>query len=366
LLRGVPTTLAIAASFAVVFVSVPAQRIAAVIRRWTDIHVPLVTDAQAYRVVAAEVVETLTRHGHAIAAADPPWWVSAPGRILRALGGPSFQDYVPERLAYFRGPRLEVALYPNSLLLRGPEQETALAHGLLVEALTGAPAYQTFDPRAQDVERQIRSVWLTFRRNPEAHRDSRRLENRLGEIARDIRALPVDYDEWQIVYRQALQLGRALRGEGQLLTDAGGGPAEGPREETPMAINGDVTRFQTLPTRELLAEIMDKAGMLAQKEVALARTEIKADIDANLAMAKGLGVAAVIGLLGVNLLLVAVALALAPASAPWLPALIGGGLLVLIGAIVGYVGWSRRVTRPLALTRKSLKEDVQWAKEQLA
>jgi hypothetical protein len=39
---------------------------------------------------------------------------------------------------------------------------------------------------------------------------------------------------------------------------------------------------------------------------------------------------------------------------------------VLVGAIVGYVSWTRRVSNPLALTRKTLKEDIQWAKEQLA
>jgi uncharacterized protein YciW len=44
---------------------------------------------------------------------------------------------------------------------------------------------------------------------------------------------------------------------------------------------------------------------------------------------------------------------------------VAGGLL-LIAAIVAYVSWQRRVTAPLALTRKTLKEDVQWAKERLA
>jgi hypothetical protein len=50
----------------------------------------------------------------------------------------------------------------------------------------------------------------------------------------------------------------------------------------------------------------------------------------------------------------------------WLAALIVGGILLAIGAIVGYVSWTRRVTTPLALTRKTLKEDLRWAKERLA
>ena len=372
LLRGVPITLAIAASFLIVFVSVPAQRAMSIVRRRTDVHVPLVTDASAYHAVADEIAQTLYRHGFAIAAAEPPWWVSAPSRILRRLGGPSFQDYVPERLAYFRGPLLEIALYPTSLLLRGPEQEAAWAQGILVEALSDAPAYQTFDPDAQDIERQIRSVWRAFRRNPTAHGASPWLERRLEEIARDIRALPVPYDEWRIVYRQALQLGRALRGERQLLE--GTGPPDGTvpdeyREEAAMAmnpVNGDAARVQTLSTRELLGEITGKAALLARKEIELAKTEIKADLRSQIAMAKGLGIAALAVLLGLNLLLVAAVIALAPYVTPWLGALVLGGALVLVGGIVGYVSWTRRISNPLALTRKTLKEDVQWAKEQLA
>ena len=57
----------------------------------------------------------------------------------------------------------------------------------LVEALTDAPAYQTFDPKAQDSERQIRRVWSVFRDNPEAHAGARALRPRLDDLAREIR-----------------------------------------------------------------------------------------------------------------------------------------------------------------------------------
>jgi hypothetical protein len=37
-----------------------------------------------------------------------------------------------------------------------------------------------------------------------------------------------------------------------------------------------------------------------------------------------------------------------------------------VAATLGYIGWKRMVTNPLALTRQTLKEDVQWVKERLA
>jgi hypothetical protein len=99
--------------------------------------------------------------------------------------------------------RAMMVLYPNGLLLRGPERETAWAHGIVVEALTDAPAYQIFSPEAQDIERQIRNVCSVLRRDPPARQASPWLAARLEEIADEIRQLPVDYDEWPIVYRQA-------------------------------------------------------------------------------------------------------------------------------------------------------------------
>ncbi len=283
LLRGIPITIAIAVSFFLVFVTVPMQRIASMVRRRLDVHVPLVTDARAYQVVAAEIAATLNRHNFAVAAREPPWWLTAPSRVLLGLGGSSFRAYIPERLAYFRGPRLDIVLYPNGLLLRGREQDTAWAHGVVVEALSDAPAYQTFDPRAQDVERQIRNVWRAFQRNPEAHKASPWLETRFGEIAEDIRELPVSYDEWQIVYRQALQLGRALRCERQLLEKpqaSTGNEARTQPEEASMvkSEHGDSIRAQSVPTRDLLSGIVNKATLLARKEVELVKAEIKADL----------------------------------------------------------------------------------------
>jgi hypothetical protein len=371
LLRGIPITIAIAVSFFLVFVSVPMQRIASMVRRRLDVHVPLVTDARAYQVVAAEIAATLSRHNFAVAASKPPWWLTAPSRVLLGLGGPSFRDYIPERLAYFRGPRLDIVLYPNGLLLRGREQDTAWAHGVVVEALSDAPAYQTFDPRAQDVERQIRNVWRAFQRNPGAHQASRWLATRFGEIAHDIRELPVSYDEWQIVYRQALQLGRALRCERQLLEktqpSTGNKAITQPEEASMMKSgHGDSIRVQSVPTRDLLSGIVSKATLLARKEVELVKAEIKADLQTHISMVKSLAIAALFAVLGLNVLLVAAVFALAPYVAPWLAALVLGGALVAAGVVLGYVGWARRVVNPLALTRKTLREDLQWAKEHLA
>jgi len=339
------------------------------------LHIPLVTDVDSYEAVAAEVAKTLTAQGFAVAAAPPPWWMTAPSRLLLWVDSTSFRAYVPRRFAYYRGEQLEAALYPNGLLLRGREQDAAWAHGMLVEALTATPALQTFDPGAQDIEKQIRRVWQVFRQQPEAHRNSSALTARLEEIGDEIRRLPVAYDEWQIVYRQALQLGRALNGERPLLTASDTPTPEDTMEEplvsseTLMASpieKAGAARARLLSTRELLVDITSKVSLLVKKEVELATMEVKTDLQKELSMVKALAAAAVAGLLGLNMLLVAAVFALAMKMPGWVAALVVGGVVLLVAAVLGSIGWSRRVTNPLAMTRKTLKEDVQWAKERVA
>jgi uncharacterized membrane protein YqjE len=337
------------------------------LRRRVDVHVPLVTEAASYDVVAATVAKTLRLHGFTIRQDRPGWWMTVPSFILLTLGGPAFRAYIPRRLAYFSGPELEVILYSSALLLRGHQQNTAWAQGVVVETLTSAPALQTFHPDAQDIERQIRRVWSVYREHPSAHAYSAALLHRLTEIGRDIRRLPVLYDEWQVVYRQALQLSRALHGDRQLLEIVSAAPStDETTQEKPMTMLRNEAATRNLSNRALIAAIADRATLLAKKELELAKVELRADLKSELAMAKALGVAASAALTGLNLLLVSVVLALGAVMPGWLAAVVLGGLMLAFGAVMAYWGRRKHVAAPLPLTRQTLKQQMQWLKERIA
>ena len=119
-------------------------------------------------------------------------------------------------------------------------------------------------------------------------------------------------------------------------------------------------------TAGLVREVALRSTLLLGKEVELARTEAENDIAAELAMAKGLGVAAVAGIVTLNMLLVALVFALTPYIAGWAAALAVAGAMLLVTFVAGGIGWHYHVGRPLERTRKTLKEDVHWAKEELA
>jgi len=215
--RGYPTTLGIAIAFLISLVSIPLLRLASVARRHTDTDVPLVTNTEGYQQVADEVQSVLNARGFALTPCEPRWWVRAPMEVMRALGGAALRHYLPERLVHLQGPDVEVALYSASVLLRGPAKKTTLAHGLIVEALTPLDVFQTTTAPAQELERQIRHVWKLVENNQEVHTDDSRLRSRLDQLAADLLNLEAPFDDWQTVYREVLQLARAVNGEPQLL-----------------------------------------------------------------------------------------------------------------------------------------------------
>ena len=66
----------------------------------------------------------------------------------------------------------------------------------------------------------VLALFEVWPENPDAHRRAPVLRTRRDEIARELFGTPLEYDEFQVVYRELLQLDRALRGEAALLDAA--------------------------------------------------------------------------------------------------------------------------------------------------
>lgn len=122
---------------------------------------------------------------------------------------------------------------------------------------------------------------------------------------------------------------------------------------------------QSLSTAALIKEITSEVSLLAKKQIDLAKTELQVDLKREIFMITGLGVAAMAALIAVNLLLVTAIFALALVLPGWVAGLIVSGFMLLVAAVAGIIGWSKRVRSPLERTRRELKEDVQWTKEHL-
>ncbi len=358
ILRGFPITVGLAAAFLIMFVSVPIMRLAALVRGRKTANIPLITDAAAYHDVARTICQVLNRHGFDFRRARPGWWVSAPTRILLWFGGDAFRGYVPARLEFFETDDIEMSMYPSGVMLRGKPRRLSWAHGLIAETVVHTDALQTSTPEAQALERRLREIWSRHDQGAKTPAESQRLGRVLDDVTRELGQLDVDFEDWQVLYRQILQVGRAIRGQRQLMDEEA---SEGGimNEHNPVGVPSQ------MGTGELVKQIGAQAEVLLHKQIELAKVELKRDLKAEAAAVGGLGASAVLAIISVTLLLVTAALALSLVLPAWGAGLIVTGVMIAATLTVALISWKKRVSTPLARTRETLRDDVRWAKERL-
>jgi hypothetical protein len=145
-----------------------------------------------------------------------------------------------------------------------------------------------------------------------------------------------------------------------------GGPAVAPASSrSTVPTTASAPDLQDLSTVELVKQITAEVGHLAQKQIQLAKAELKSDLKSEAVMVGGLSVAAVAGLCTLNLLLVTAIFALSLVLPGWGAGLIVSGSTLVIAGVIALVAWSKRVRSPMARTKRTLREDVQWTKERL-
>jgi hypothetical protein len=375
--RGFQVTVALAVAFVLMLVIAPCLKIVNAVKGRKDIRIPALVQEGVGKEFISALVAALSLYAIELRSAEPPWHMTAPATVLKKLGGRAFANFVGEDPQYRVSPDLEVNLNPNELLLRGKERALLRAQSVAQEVMAPRCILSSMDARAQDLERQIKRVWQVFAERPRDHRASAALIARRDEIARELARSEVPFDEWQIVYRELLQLDRALRGDGALIVRAAFKESEEERmatqkelelkiEEPPVPAESRPVSLERLTNRELVGHITQNAVQLAKREVELARAELKEDLKKEIAMAKGLGIAGLCAIWTVSLMLVACAFALSTAMAGWAAALIVAAGVLLVGTAAGLLGWGKRVQKPLEATLRTLKEDARWAKERIA
>ena len=216
LAMGFPITAALATAFLVVCVSVPIGKLVAFVRNRKQRQVVLVSPPGTYRQVARDVREALAAGGLETARAKPPWHLTALARILRRLGGGGLSAYAPEELAYFRGPEVRLAIYPGGVNIWGRERAVARAQALIAERAPQSEGLQTTSEEAQKIEREIRAIW----KDAESGRLDRKNPQRLRALFAAVAELDAEYEEWETVYRQSLQVALAASGGEELLARA--------------------------------------------------------------------------------------------------------------------------------------------------
>jgi hypothetical protein len=115
---------------------------------------------------------------------------------------------------------------------------------------------------------------------------------------------------------------------------------------------------------ELFREAIDETRELARLEVELAKEELLVELHQAKAGAITIGVGAGAALSGVTLCFVAIAMAF---RMEWLAALVIGGILLVLAALLALAGYKALPRRPfLGETKERVQTDLKQLKERVA
>jgi hypothetical protein len=209
-LRGYPVT-ALLAALLVFLAGLAIYRKAwSLARRWTDAHVPLVVEPGHYQDVARDLDDALSQAGLDVAPRPAPSVMSRPAQWLARVAGRASAALVPDRMVQLHGPDLDVLVYPMDLLISGTPGHVMRARAAMASRLMTSAAHLTVSAEAQGIEDRVTRLARGATLDAEPAFDDASADE-LTAIDHLLATVEIPYDEWEVLYRQRLQVERDLR-----------------------------------------------------------------------------------------------------------------------------------------------------------
>jgi hypothetical protein len=209
--------------------------------RWSDAHIPIVVRPGGYERVLIDLERALDDAGLDVERRAAPALLALPGRMLGAIAGSGIRSLVPDRLTELRGRGIEVGLYPSDIAIAGDKLSVARARAAIASRLTATAASMTTSAEAQEIEARLERLSaarvaggtpgadaVAAARGASTTDAAGRPLDPLAElrsIDSALAILTVPHDEWEVLYRERLQVERdLLAGDRPGEAFPGGGP----------------------------------------------------------------------------------------------------------------------------------------------
>jgi hypothetical protein len=211
---------------------------------WTDAHVPLVIEPGKYDEVAADLDRALAAAGVEVEPTTASAAMSKPATWLAAVAGSSASSLVPEKMIQLDGKDIDILIYPMDLLISGKPKLVARARAAMASRLTTSAAHLTVSAEAQAVEDRLAAL---ARPSPSASDVPRRFDDAAADefaaIDQQLSTIEIPYEEWEVLYRQRLQVERDLRAGAMTGEAVVGADTPGVRREGPLGTLEDLGRL---------------------------------------------------------------------------------------------------------------------------
>ena len=212
-LRGYPYAAVLALVLLTMLVVAPVRKVRSIFKRWEDEHMPILIQPGGYDEVATDLEQALDGAGLEIGRGRAPWVLEMPSRFLAAVGGGSVKRLVPDKLFVLQNRSLEVTLHPADVVMSGRREYVARARAAIATRMTFTAAYMTSTKESQQVEDVLRAI-----------AEHRAPGGALAAVDDRLAKLTIPHDEWEVLYRQRLQVERDLWRSGERGEQDGAGP----------------------------------------------------------------------------------------------------------------------------------------------
>ena len=180
-----------------------ARKVASLAKRWSDTHIPIVVKPHGYEKLAADLDKAISDAGIDVAPREAPAVMTVPGKLLATIAGTSVRGLVPDRLVRLVGKDVEVLIYPSDVAISGKAVTTARLQAALASRLTTTQAWLTASAQGQKIEDALERL-------AEKRPSGKELTEALALIDQNLATQDLPYEEWEVLYRERLQVERDL------------------------------------------------------------------------------------------------------------------------------------------------------------
>ncbi|HKO33318.1 MAG TPA: hypothetical protein VJY85_06195 [Candidatus Limnocylindria bacterium] len=198
-LRGYPYAAVLALVLLTMIVVAPIRKVRSLLKGWADEHIPVVVQPGGYDRVATDIERALDGAGLEIGRGRAPVALELPSRLLAAVGGSHVRRLVPDRLFVLKNRSLEVTLHPSDIAISGKRGDVARSRAAIATRVTFTAAYMTTARESQQVEDVLLAI-----------SEGRAPGGAMGAVDDRLARLTIPHDEWEVLYRQRLQVERDL------------------------------------------------------------------------------------------------------------------------------------------------------------
>ena len=170
---------------------------------------------------------------------------------------------MPDELVHLRGPGLEVGLYPSDIAISGDKIRVARARAAIASRLTATAAWRTTSAEAQAIEARLERIAGGPASTAEASLQE------IKAIDEELAVVALSGDEWEVLYRERLQIERDL-----LAGVSPGTGFPGDSSDGPTTVSRSTTKVRSEPATPSLGAVIAAASLiLVTADVVLAVAE---------------------------------------------------------------------------------------------